>query len=516
MPAPVVFLSFASEDAAWKANFANGEWFGNFLGPVEMFDYQMGDERPFGPMEGWLKGRVQTAAVFIAFVSKWYIEKRIPLVEWHAALPEACQGKLVFVPILLDGSAKQWWTDLKTKGRLRDLGDDYAYADFTDGTGKPCQIITDRGSVDRVTRKISELARLIKENLRQSAPPPTRRTAEHSAVVMGHPTAVSDPEVASLLRALVEKLSERGRPPIRWKDQWRTNVSARECPPNFTPENSIFIQPAGPGDAGDLAQDPRKLIGWLSHVLGRQTRHQSNPQEQRVILWLPESLEDKEFSAIVAKNSGDISKFALRHDDPAAFASWLRDELNDSKPLPQVPIVTLEEVDRNDDGKLRDALHSGFRTVVETVIQPPPETWTFQGEMLVKQISELESDRAIVAIHDLNTGTSSLRREARQQLEQKLGAVERDVERAKRMAGRSDLNLFWTALLVQKAEQLPWVKYPSPSRFEEWCLLPFAPPIQDSDAEEVVRPKPIEADVFRTYLRDWVHNRPPGVDRAAA
>jgi hypothetical protein len=178
--------------------------------------------------------------------------------------------------------------------------------------------------------------------------------------------------------------------------------------------------------------------------------------------------------------------------------------------------VTLEEVDRNDDGKLRDALHSGFRTVVETVIQPPPETWTFQGEMLVKQISELESDRAIVAIHDLNTGTSSLRREARQQLEQKLGAVERDVERAKRMAGRSDLNLFWTALLVQKAEQLPWVKYPSPSRFEEWCLLPFAPPIQDSDAEEVVRPKPIEADVFRTYLRDWVHNRPPGVDRAAA
>ena len=75
-----------------------------------------------------------------------------------------------------------------------------------------------------------------------------------------------------------------------------------------------------------------------------------------------------------------------------------------------------------------------------------------------------------------------------------------------RDAGRNDLKLFWSALLIQKAEQLPWVKYPSPSQFERWCLLPFVPRSHDDDeALPVVRPKPGPVNVFRTYLRDWVH-----------
>jgi hypothetical protein len=78
------------------------------------------------------------------------------------------------------------------------------------------------------------------------------------------------------------------------------------------------------------------------------------------------------------------------------------------------------------------------------------------------------------------------------------------VERAIKATGRTNLNLFWTALLVQKAEQLPWVKYPAPSRFEQWCLLPFAPAPREAGVQ-VIRPKPVEADVFRTYLRDWVN-----------
>jgi hypothetical protein len=173
--------------------------------------------------------------------------------------------------------------------------------------------------------------------------------------------------------------------------------------------------------------------------------------------------------------------------------------------LPEIPILTLEEVD--DAAKLREALHSGFRAVVEDVIHPPPEAWTFKGPMLVNQISTLDVDRAIVAIHDLNTGVAKEPREARRQLEQKLGAVARDVEYAIKSVGRSDLKLFWTALLVQKAKQLPWVKYPSPSRFEQWCLLPFESSHND-EAEAVVSPKQAETEVFRSYLREWADRKP--------
>lgn len=513
MPAPIVFLSFASEDAAWKDNFIRDKWFGNFLGPVEVFDYQMGDAVPFGPIRNKLAEHVQSAAVFIAFVSRWYIQKTAPLLEWHEALPEAIRGTLVFVPILLDGQAKQWWSDLKQKGKFRDLGDDYTYADFTDGAGKPCQIVTAGGTVDTVTRKISELARLIKENLGRSTIPPSPSAPDRTIVLMGHPTAISDPEVESLVQLLVAKLAERGRTPIRWSDRWRTNALAHQCPATFKPEAAVFVQPVGRGDAGDFAQEPRKLLGWLDQALRGRTAQQSNLQENKLVLWLPAELEDEVFSAVADANQA-AQNFVLRHDDPSAFAAWLRSQLTTSQALPKIPVLTLEEVDRN--GTLREALHSGFRTVVETVIQPPPETWTFQGEMLVKQISELEGDRAIVAIHDLNTGTSNRRSEARQQLEQKLGSVERDVERAMKAAGRTDVKLFWTALLVQKAEQLPWVKYPSPSRFEEWCLLPFAPAAQDANGRPALTPKPIETDVFRTYLRDWVHARSSGDNRADA
>jgi hypothetical protein len=36
-----------------------------------------------------------------------------------------------------------------------------------------------------------------------------------------------------------------------------------------------------------------------------------------------------------------------------------------------------------------------------------------------------------------------------------------------------------------------------PSRFEEWCLLPFA------EVDGVLQPKPVEAEIFRGYLREW-------------
>ena len=501
MPVPIVFLSFASEDAAWKINFVNPAWFSNILGVVKTVDYQAGDAVPFGPINDWAAGKIRSAAVFVAFVSESYIQKEIPLLEWHTALSEVRRKELIFVPILLDAAAKRWWIDLKERGQLRDLGGDYAYADFTDGSGKPCQILTTFGPVDIVVRRISELARLIKENLQPHETVGSDPGPVCSTVVLGHPTAVSDPAVAKQALALRNLLAERGRPSLYWNDQWRTSVTSRQYPDNFSSEGAIFIQPMAPGDAGDLAQEPQRLQKWLNQVLNG-LKNKTPVKDNQTVLWLPAGLSDQTFIDAAAERHPD-SDVLLRHDDPESLVRWLRTQLEGPQQLPEIPVLTLEEVDGAI--KLRDALHSSFRAVVDGVIHPPPESWTFKGDMLINQIDQigkLEVDRAIVAIHDLNTGTAKGPLEARRQLEQKLGAVGRDVERAIKSAGRSDLKLFWTALLVQKAEQLPWVKYPSPSRFEQWCLLPFESS-QTGDAE-VVRPKQAETDVFRSYLRDWV------------
>jgi len=503
MGAPKIFLSFAAEDGAWKDNFVNRRWFGDILGAAEIFDYQKGDALAFGQMNEWLANKVRTADVFIAFVSESYVHKGLTLHEWQVAL-EAHREELLFVPILLDGAAKQWWIDLKEKRKLRDLGDDFAYSDFTDGSGKPSPIVTDVGTVDRITRRIGELARLIKEKLRpQLPPPPPPPPSQRTVIVLGHPTAMFDREVVERVSSMREKLTELGRPIQSWNDQWRTNHAARLSSASFSAKNAIFIQPAGPGDAGDLAQDQQRLLHWLDQVLSQDTKEIRTVRDYTAVLWLPSDLDDESFTNLIT-GDGKQGELCLRHDDPVGLATWLWGEQNGSEGLAEIPVITLEEVDRDDAGRLRAALHCGFRAVVDGVIQPPAEAWTFQGEMLVEQISKLGVNRAILAVHDLNTGASKDSREARFQLEQKLGAVARDVERAIKATGRTNLNLFWTALLVQKAEQLPWVKYPAPSRFEQWCLLPFAPAPREAGVQ-VIRPKPVEADVFRTYLRDWVN-----------
>jgi hypothetical protein len=511
MPAPTVFLSFASEDAPWKNNFVSRDWFGDNLGPVEVLDYQLGSNLPFGSLNEWLSHTIGSAAVFIAFISKFYVEKQYPIREWCLGLSEAARRDLLFVPILLDGSAKQWWTDLKRQGELRDLGEDYAYSDFTDGNGRPAEIIVPGGSVDKVTRRIGELARLIREHLQKhSAIDVGAIDSEErlSIAVLGHPSAVSDPGVASSAHSLVKSLCDRGHRPIQWGDRWRLSAAARDLPPGFSVGNAIFVQPIGPGDAGDLAQSPERLSTWIRQGLEPGTANGApGRKEFTTVLWLPPGMSDETFAAAtpsaLARNA-----FFLRTDDPETLASWLKAQSNDAQ-LPKVPILTLEEVDRNDAGRLRTALHRGFRAVVGDVIQPPPEAWTFKGEMLARQISELPGDRAIIAVHDLNTGISRGQKQARTQLEQKLGAVAWGVKQAVKTSGRKDLKLFWSALIVQKAEYLPWVKYPSPSQFEEWCLLPFAAPQENEGAGPIVRPKSAETDVFRSYLRDWLNQPIP-------
>ena len=59
---------------------------------------------------------------------------------------------------------------------------------------------------------------------------------------------------------------------------------------------------------------------------------------------------------------------------------------------------------------------------------------------------------------------------------------------------------------MQKADQLPWVKYPTPSQFENWCLLPYITAGAATEMGPIVRPKQDATNVFRTYLRDWMND----------
>jgi hypothetical protein len=217
----------------------------------------------------------------------------------------------------------------------------------------------------------------------------------------------------------------------------------------------------------------------------------------RLVLWLPSNLKDAGFETKLASGQRD-EKLVLRHDDPVALATWLNGPVGNAARA-DVAVLELEDLADVSDSRsfsLRAALHAGFYKIIEEEVNPAPEQWLFSGEMLVDQLKALDTDRVIIAIHDLNTGTARELKEAREQLEVKLG----EIEKAADLAGRRDLKFFRSALLVSKSGKLPFVKYPKPSVFADWCLLPF------TETGNALEPKATEAMLFRGYLRDWVRD----------
>lgn len=363
-----VFLSFASEDGDWKEAFTDPLWFGNSLGNVDVVDYQLGGNLPFGPLQEWLETEINEAAVFVAFVSQDYIAKKYPLQEWRIGLSAKAQKKLVFVPVLIDAHAKEWWSELKKNGQLGELEKDYNYGDFTDGRGHRCHTTGGRGHLNTiVTQKIKDLAKLIKGRLNK----------------------ISNADARDVLQSAGDKLT--------------------------------------------------------------------------------------------------------RGADALAEATGA---------LPDAPVLTieLEEIVYEPDSRaLREAVHDGFCNVVAEVINPPPQRVMFLGDMLADQLEQLQGQRAIVAIHDLNTGPPVRdQAAAKRALEQKLDEITKVTEKASRKANHGGLNLFLIALLVKKAEQPRYAKYPSPHRFENWRLLPFA------EVDGSLKPKSAEEMMFRTYLKEWL------------
>jgi CheY-like chemotaxis protein len=489
---PTVFISYADEDAYWKVNFTHRYWFGDLLGNVRIVDLQIGYGLQFAPVDDWLRDRSDAVGAILVILSKQYITKASSLSNWWRGSSEANRRRLFLLPVIIDADARAWWVEQK----LRDLGDDYAYVDFTQES-KPATIISSTGPVDAVTTKISELARLIRDHLEDqgqrassSVKPPARVSSKRTIVVLGHPSAIATGEVDEMTRQLTGDLKRLNLEPINWGDGWRA-PSARRGLVALQKKNPLFVQPLGPADAGDYAGNPGPLRKWLESAIASDFPEDVvGSSSLLLVLWLPGHPRDPAFEAALAGGPPDENT-VLRHEDPVSFATWLSHQVDTADTM----TMLLEEVPNvAASAKLRAALHDGLYNIVETVVYPPPERWFFSGNMLVEQLRSLDSDRAIIAIHDLNTATARDWRSARREVERKMNSI----EQALRSAGRTDLAIFRIVLLVRKADALPWVKYPSPSQFEGWHLLPFGEKNND------LAPKATQASVVRTYLKDWL------------
>jgi len=511
MAVQTVFLSYASEDQWWKDSFTDDSWFN--LGNVKVEDYLMGGNLPFGHLKEWLNEQINGAAVFVAIVSQNYINKKYPLAEWAAGLSATARQKIVFVPILIDAEAKSWWSEQKKSENLRDLGDDYAYSDFTNSYGQPCTIRADFGPVDSVTRRIAELSRLIREHLRKEqniggavpkvgdAKPSPDSEVGRPVILLGHPTLDITDEITRRTDELFVKLNGLGNIVTkRWLNRWNSSQNIRKDFGILISQKGIFVQPLRLTDAGLYALAPRLTLEWLEGAATSDApTAAADLASCRVVLWLPSDMHDPAFEEATNSAENETNPI-LRHDDLDTLVDWLRDQARDTRPT--IPILTLAEdlVDLKDSIALRRALHAAFSKVIEEVVQPAPELWTFSGEVLIDQLKSLDSERVILAIHDLNTGAARDWKTARKELETKLAAISSVIDDAVNKANRSDLKIFRSSLLVAKADQLPWVKYPAPSQFEKWCLLPF---YRSSDG--ALQPKPAYASIFQSYLREWAN-----------
>lgn len=544
--APRVFFSFAGEDGWWidlfRPHFSN-------VGVVRILDYRA-DTVSFGELQASLDEQIHASAVVVAFVSKYYRAKEWTIAEWERGLGEAQRRRLIFVPIMLDADAIFWWQTLRREQRLTALTRDYQYADFTDGLGDYALIGPDQ---PQVIRKIAHLALRIREDLAASAalppakpavPPkadpaspglpaqalPSRmdppdpplpetalpQTVDHprdpnpiDVVVLGHPSASFPPDLQEESRHLVRAL---GTAVVSWGDGWRRKDTARtQLPADADP---VFVQPVADTEAADYAQEKDKTNKYLA-AIGRP----SSP----VALWLPARYHDAEFEQAARAAAGDDasedSRYpALRTDTPQDLAEWLRAAISvpGSADMlvvqvegfgaldgvrPEIAAASKQVVDQ-----LRDEIWS---IVSHVVVKPPTASsaWQFWDTQFGKQFRILPGSRAIVAVHDLDIAPNPDPRVVQKRFQSKFEKMQREVEveQAKRQeSGWPYLKLFWTALLVNHADSLPFGSYPLDSRYKNWRLLGFAPSAEPAAGGVVpVQPDPASLAVFRTELLAW-------------
>src|SRR5262245_228664 len=106
-PAPRVFLSFARKDDYWVGPFK--ERLKGRLGPVVVQDVLAEPNVPFAELAGCVDQRTAQARVVIALLSRNYCTSKWASAGWRISLSEAPLRNLLFVAVMMDADAQQWW-----------------------------------------------------------------------------------------------------------------------------------------------------------------------------------------------------------------------------------------------------------------------------------------------------------------------------------------------------------------------------------------------------------------------
>jgi TIR domain len=130
--APRIFLSYTSEDAYWVAEFEQSLGFA--IGSVGVLHYAA-EEVDYGYLRERLDEQIHRSAVVIAFVSSNYCKKKWTVAEWDETLTFSQRRRLVFVPLMLDADAIDWWKRQREEGKLSALPSYYGYVSFFDEAG---------------------------------------------------------------------------------------------------------------------------------------------------------------------------------------------------------------------------------------------------------------------------------------------------------------------------------------------------------------------------------------------
>lgn len=510
--APRVFLSYASEDATWVSQFTREEWFGKPLGNVFVQDFRDGNNLDFGPLRSWLDAQVDQASVMIAFVSKNYSLKDWTRAEWQAGLTKAQRGQLIFVPVMMDADAKEWWCRMRSQGELSALPPDYQYSDFTE-KGMPAEIDERSPIIGKISRLAAAIRGMLETPRPDKAPDARPNGSTESQVpaptdldifLLGHPIGRLDVSLDAEVNAAADELRKLSLSPTRWGDGWRNKPGERRNTPVSPTASPIFVQPVAPGEA----EEPLAYAGKTAERLTA-----AGVSRARVALWLPCGEDDPIFETAAASAVADVFP-ALRTDTPQDLAAWLRKLVLPAAPSDTV-VLELETIgfpeDREPDPasmQLADDIQQHFYGIVNREVRPSPGLRSFWGDMFNEQIKILPGNRAIIAVHDLDITPSADMEAVRAALEVKLALMQEAVDQAnKDRKGARALDLFFAALLVKNAKALPFANYPCNGRFKDWRLLRFE---RTAVEKALIKPVPASLAVFRAQLSMWANNRTPG------
>jgi hypothetical protein len=482
-----VFFSYAREDRDFIEKF--GDWLANGLDLPDIGDY-MKEGISFGSISKQLKERVASSAVALAFVSKYYIERKYPLLEWSLALADIDARELIFVPIILDSAGQAWWGQQKQKGLLRAMGIDPAYSDFTDGKGGR----TDLAGL-KETGRITTLAKEILKALDNKPQPGPDPAPDRKIVVLGHPTVAFPDGVKSATDELCKDLKDSAISLSRWDDEWSDEtqeIAARELPKVC--EDAIFVQPLNGAEAGKHAVDPKRERNALLEAAPSEPQ-KAKIAKCRIVLWLPKDLDNPRFAeqVKVAAESGNDPMF--RSDDPQGLSLFLKQQIRSVPPYIHLKgaLNPKPEIAATQDAFLAGIVEA-FKQVEPPSPRPGKAIWA-EADQIKKQVEGRGAKRILIALHDLNEdGTDDL-----SNLIRDLDGCDATIE------GQlpKGVRILRTLLLFRKVSVLSgYEAFPESDR-TDWWLLSYQP--GDEPQGPVVRPSGDEA--FRRYterVRAWM------------